>query len=545
MVDIIPAALPPELALPVTVAQQIAAIETIVKQLPQQLIKLERQLLLGGTLTTNLEAGQAQIRTPQGDVQLVLPRTLFEQIKSQQLQQLLSVLQADKSNAYIQLQPGNPPAKATLLVDYVNQPVQTRSQAAATNSAASSAIKPGQNLTAFVLPQDASKLFQQFAPAAQQTIQQQPLQTATSGLLQQIRNFTQQSVSYLQNTTGSILHPAAQSEVAARAPTSLPQGQQNAAGTLNATAGTAITFKPGQNINFHLNAVAAGAQAKLTATGDKILATVIANTPGGQVVVNAGENTLFVRQAANWPVGTQLLLSTIATARPDTALPTLAEGAEWPALKQVLDALGSIDPGLRQQIVQNRIPQPGQQMSSAMLFLFSALNQGDVRGLLGQRASEALDKIGKHALLKLLSDELRGGVRTATDPVVGEWRHYHLPFLDQFGMSALNLYVHRDRHKAGQETAEDKKEAQQTRFLIDVTFTRLGAMQLDGFVQPKKLDLIIRSDRDLGRGLERDLQGAFSDALVLINYAGNINFQHGRGNWIGFLNAPHEAVSLA
>ncbi|HEU0118546.1 MAG TPA: hypothetical protein VFR09_07930, partial [Alphaproteobacteria bacterium] len=69
-------------------------------------------------------------------------------------------------------------------------------------------------------------------------------------------------------------------------------------------------------------------------------------------------------------------------------------------------------------------------------------------------------------------------------------------------------------------------------FLIDVRMSRLGPMQFDGFVQPKKLDMIVRSEQILPEGLHQELRNVYLRALSGIDYAGTLNFQVGKKNWL-------------
>jgi hypothetical protein len=70
------------------------------------------------------------------------------------------------------------------------------------------------------------------------------------------------------------------------------------------------------------------------------------------------------------------------------------------------------------------------------------------------------------------------------------------------------------------------------RFLIDMQMSRLGALQLDGFVQPNKLDMIVRSENRLPDGLPNELRTGFIRALEAVGYTGTLNFQVGHQHWL-------------
>jgi hypothetical protein len=520
----------PDLTLSQAAAQQIAAIEAIIRKIPQQLATIDRQILLSGNLQLDMATQQAVFRTSQGDLQLQLPKTLFEQIKGQQLQQLMQALQGNTSNVYLRLTPSNQAGTATLLIDLTAPLKNPATVAAGQNNLTTAAVgTTNQNFTAFVMPQEAGKQFQQYAPAPQPGAVQASVPT-NAGFSLQLKNFTQQIINLLQTWAPNLFGQPSVTNPAGNNPQSLNNLQNTALAT---------PLKIGDTISVRLETLTGAALLRAANQTEKILGQVIAHAPNGQAIISAGDNTLFVRQQVNWPVGTKLLVSlphATGLQEADLVMPGTIKPNEWPALKQLLDTLGNADPALRNQFVQNKIPQPNQQMGGALIFLMSAMRQGDMSGWIGEKGIGALDRAGKRELLKILTEELRGNLRSSSDTIVGEWRHYHLPFLDPQGLAALNIYVHRDPRQGHNQQTQQGDAAKQTRFLIDLNFTRLGAMQLDGFVQPKRFDLILRSANDLGLSLEKELQNIFSNTLIAIDYAGRLNFQHGRANWINFLS---------
>jgi hypothetical protein len=66
--------------------------------------------------------------------------------------------------------------------------------------------------------------------------------------------------------------------------------------------------------------------------------------------------------------------------------------------------------------------------------------------------------------------------------------------------------------------------------------SRLGALQLDGFVRKKQLDMIVRSEQALPAGLDRELKLSYIDVLSAVDYAGTISFQTGRQQWVNIQN---------
>lgn len=211
-------------------------------------------------------------------------------------------------------------------------------------------------------------------------------------------------------------------------------------------------------------------------------------------------------------------------------LPPL-ETPNFQALPQILATLQQIDPAIFQNLMSSFLPQPTDALPGALLFLLSAFKQGNVRGWLGNDAVDSLISAGKSSIIGSLSKELSGAGQPAQDSVVGEWRSYPLPLYAHQQFQALTLYVHGDRDPRKGESANAPGFGRM-RFLIDMRLSRLGAMQVDGFVQPKKLDMILRSETVLPAGLPHDLRAAYLKALNATGFAGTLNFQVGRQHWM-------------
>jgi hypothetical protein len=278
---------------------------------------------------------------------------------------------------------------------------------------------------------------------------------------------------------------------------------------------------------------------------NQILATVTSSGPNGQVLLQAGDTTLYVKQAVDVPVGTNLLL-TVEPAK-NAALQTLAapDVLNFSNLQSVLSNLAQIDPQLAQQVLANHIPQATEALPGALLFFMTALKQSSVRSWLGDDAVDALSRAGKYELLSKLTQDLARSGQDVSDPVVGDWKSYPVPLQNNGQFQILNFYVHGDggRQQDGQSiSATEEARKKHTRFLIDVQMSKLGSMQLDGFIQPKKLDIIVRSEHVLPEGMHNELRQVYIKSLGGINYAGSLNFQVGRHHWLVIQNAKAQAA---
>ncbi|MFY9288569.1 MAG: hypothetical protein WAO98_08730 [Alphaproteobacteria bacterium] len=283
----------------------------------------------------------------------------------------------------------------------------------------------------------------------------------------------------------------------------------------------------------------------LLASGpNQVVATVIGQGPNNEIILKAGDATLYVKQRIDVAIGTSVLISAEpaqpqnATALPQPLSQTIS------TMQQLLTTLVQIDPQMARAVIENHIPQPTAALPGALLFLMSAFKQGsnNVRGWLGDAATDALTRAGKFELLSKVTQNLNNVAQSVQDPVVGEWKSYPIPLHNQGQFQILNLYVHNQgQQQSGKENVPSKGNSH-TRFLIDMRLSQLGSMQLDGFIQAKKLDMIVRSEKTLPDGLHTELRQIYAKTLIGIDYAGSLNFQVGRHNW---LNIQQDQKSAA
>ncbi len=104
-----------------------------------------------------------------------------------------------------------------------------------------------------------------------------------------------------------------------------------------------------------------------------------------------------------------------------------------------------------------------------------------------------------------------------------QWRIIEVPFYDTENLRqirvAMRKYTKEDNSRSSKRTKHDV-----SRFVIDTTFTVLGAFQFDGFsiAKDKRFDLIIRTEKDIGKDFCSQIMHLFRSSLSAVDYAGNI-----------------------
>jgi hypothetical protein len=200
--------------------------------------------------------------------------------------------------------------------------------------------------------------------------------------------------------------------------------------------------------------------------------------------------------------------------------PALSQGRGWPALEQALAVLAKAAPGDR-HAADAVVPRAGPEMAEALIAAVAAIKTGDVRALVGDHILRALDQAGHHELSVRLSAEFRQLSSLVPDPAGGDWRSFLVPVHDGTHLQFVRFFLRRHKKNGGAEADSEST----TRFVVEVDLSRMGAVQLDGLVKPKKFDLIIRSRAAIDPMARREISKIFTDALAASGHTGGLTFQ--------------------
>ncbi|MBV8538048.1 MAG: hypothetical protein JO128_20800 [Alphaproteobacteria bacterium] len=331
---------------------------------------------------------------------------------------------------------------------------------------------------------------------------------------------------------GAALPPRAVSAAIASYAASATANTTTATGAppASTTAAPLPTPPPGTLVPLRLvGPLASLAAAAAGAASGQVVATVVARTPAGQMIVDTAIGRLaFAAPATDEaPVGSQIAFEIAAPAlRPGAAAagsPPLAPGrglagltAEWPSLKDAISTLTATDPALARQVVETVIPQLGNPRFVAQILAFLATTVDDANAILGQAAVDALLQTGHGDVLARLQGDINDMSRlnaSATD-----WQVFYLPLLDPTQIRQLRVYTR--RRKAGTGWQRDSG-----RFVVEFEFETLGPLQLDGLVQKPRLDLILRSHGELPGALRSGISEVFAGTCAAAGLSGKLVFQ--------------------
>lgn len=271
--------------------------------------------------------------------------------------------------------------------------------------------------------------------------------------------------------------------------------------------------------------------ASETRPGAKLMPGIVAEPDvAGNVMVQTPAGLLSLSTKISLPPQSRIVLELLGEPEPPPSAPPaatdqgsapLSQSRGWPALEQVLSVLSRGGETAPQHTAEAAIARPGPEFAQAFQAAVAAIKTGDVRALVGNHALKSLDLAGHRDLSVRLGEEFQQLSARVPDPAGGDWRTMLVPVHDGSALQFVRMYLKRNRKQGANESDSDSM----TRFVVEVDLTRMGAMQLDGLIKPKKFDLIIRSHVALDAGMRRDITKIFSDSLGASGHSGSVTFQ--------------------
>ncbi|MCP5369028.1 MAG: hypothetical protein H6906_16110, partial [Hyphomicrobiales bacterium] len=269
--------------------------------------------------------------------------------------------------------------------------------------------------------------------------------------------------------------------------------------------------------------------------GQRLPATLVGRTATGQPIFQVRDAAIAVNARTALPAGSTATLEVLS--RPVPAPVPAAESVlrreavllrqvllqrDWPDLREALQAVQAADPQAARHLVATALPQANRQLAANLLFFLSALGLGDLRGWLGEAPLRALHRARPDLAARLGEDFARLG-RLADDAPPGDWRLTPVPFHNGRELEPLMLFARRQRD----EDDGDDAGGRGTRFIIDVTLSRLGRLQLDGLLKDgkKHLDLIVRSETPLPPAVREGIRTIYREAAEITGLKGGVGFQ--------------------
>ena len=271
---------------------------------------------------------------------------------------------------------------------------------------------------------------------------------------------------------------------------------------------------------------------------NQMQAVVIGTEFSGEMVVQTPLGTVKLPLEHSLPTGTRLVFELISIQSPQssqvsgsavtslltTSDSTITELARtWPAFSQLVQAVAQHDPAAASLLIQKSIPQIGRNFTTGLLFFISALRGGDMRQWLSQKVVSALEQSGNSELLLKVNNEfttIRNSFLSAAD---NNWQPLFVPIAHGNELTQARMYYKRDNSK---EKDGKPSPSAGTRFIMEIDFSELGPMQMDGFVKKKDnatlFDLIIRTIKAFSPSMQQDITQIFNKAAEMTGFKGNM-----------------------
>lgn len=256
--------------------------------------------------------------------------------------------------------------------------------------------------------------------------------------------------------------------------------------------------------------------------------TVAPNTHAGQPLVQTDLGLVVLSGAPSLSPGTRVTLQVSGPAvRPDVAAAASTTAGPWSGLSQAISALGQSDPAAAARLTA-ALPQLGPRLAEGMVAFAAAAQSGALRPMFGDRAAQALERAGRGDVARRLIEDLRLGEPQSQREAGGEWRVMQMPLLHGDVVDPIRLYLRRpDGQGDGDGEGGGKSGDQGQRFVVDVTLSSLGRLQIDGLMRrsTRRLDVLVRSALPLPAEMRVEIGRIFADCCSASGVSGEAGFQ--------------------
>jgi hypothetical protein len=141
-----------------------------------------------------------------------------------------------------------------------------------------------------------------------------------------------------------------------------------------------------------------------------------------------------------------------------------------------------------------------------------------VKAWLGDTVARALNNAMGQKVLEQIDRDLRE-MQQARHGAEGDWRMTLVPLLDGRDLRQIRFFERRRKQEA------QRKKDDSARFVVECEHSEHGAIQLDGLMHERRLDLIVRSHEKLPADMEQDILVLFGETCTGLNLTGQLFFQ--------------------
>ena len=251
----------------------------------------------------------------------------------------------------------------------------------------------------------------------------------------------------------------------------------------------------------------------------KITGQVVGATGDGQPVLRTalGLITLAVQTAI--PIRSSVAIElSLNGLKPTTQSPGM--GGPSPSSLPTAPEISGAEPMMTFGNLQVPVPEAGPRLAPGILLLLAALKGGRLSQWLSGAEVRQIRTSG--AVTGDSSAAEAVGMARHIETSSGDWRLYLIPMLHENLRENLRLYVRTRDESPGRVGSRGDRKTR--RFIVEADLSHLGSVQLDGFVTPKRFDLIFRSEKALSVTLRQGIKNIYDSTLRSEDWRGQLSF---------------------
>lgn len=192
-----------------------------------------------------------------------------------------------------------------------------------------------------------------------------------------------------------------------------------------------------------------------------------------------------------------------------------------PGLKEVFELLQARGMNDVEDTILQKIPQNNEKLLSNIMSFVKAARSGKPEHWPGTETLNRLKAAGIDGAEVL--EKLNNAVNAQVQENSG-WKIINIPFYGDNMFNRIRVAVKKMEDEEQQRQEKRRKEKSAVRFVVDTSFSVLGAFQLDGFsfVKDKRFDLIVRTEKDMSHDFCSEMMRLFQKSLEDVGYSGNM-----------------------
>jgi hypothetical protein len=182
-------------------------------------------------------------------------------------------------------------------------------------------------------------------------------------------------------------------------------------------------------------------------------------------------------------------------------------------------------------------------MGALSLFFLSVLRSGgQIENMMTTETVALLKQMGKIDSLRAANADMGIASRLDNLTLPQDWRMALLPLMWENQIYKAPLYYKHYPEEGGKDD-NDAKKRRKLRFLFDLKLSRMGGVQVDGFMQSERLDIILRTKSPLSPPMQSQMKRIYAGAMDKSRLTGDLSFQFKPEHWVDF-SEPFEKTTL-